>query len=97
MNTIPATNINKISITGQVVNPSYDQDHNKLVFTLENLDGKFYVEFHPSKAEVGMTQGIRVMVTGSIFSLRSDRYRLIRIRARSVHNLDNKCTEGNLN
>jgi RNase P/RNase MRP subunit p29 len=93
MNTIPATNINKISITGQVVGPSYDQDHNKLIFNLENSDGKFYVEFHSSKAEVGMTQGARVMVTGSIFSLRSDRYRLIRIRARSVHILDDECNE----
>lgn len=93
MNTIPATNINKISITGQVVNPSYDQDHNKLVFTLENSYGKFYVEFHPAKTEVGMTQGTRVMVTGSIFSLRSERYRLIRIQAKAVHNLDNEGIE----
>jgi len=94
MITIPATNINEISIIGQVVSLSYDQDHNKLVFTLENSDGKFCVEFHPCRTEAGITQGTRVMVTGSLFSLRSERYRFIRILARLVRILDDECNEG---
>ena len=91
MNTIPAININEISMIGQVANPSYDQIHNKLAFTLENTDGNFNVEFHPCKSEIGITQGTRVIVIGSIYSLRSERYRLIRIRARLVHTLSDEC------
>ena len=93
MITIPATDINEISIIGKVVSLSYDQDHNKLAFTLENSDGKFCVEFHPCRTEVGITQGDSVMVTGSLFSLRSERYRLIRIQARLVRIFDDECNE----
>jgi hypothetical protein len=93
MITIPAIDINEISIIGQVVSLSYDQDHNKLVFTLENSDGKFCVEFHPCRTEVGITQGDKVMVTGSLFSLRSERYRFIRIEARLVRILDDEYNE----
>ena len=94
MITIPAADINEISIIGQVDSLSYDQDQNKLEFTLENSDGKFCVEFHPCRTEVGITHGARVMVTGSLFSLRSERYRIIRIQARLVRILDDECNEG---
>jgi RNase P/RNase MRP subunit p29 len=89
MNTIPATHINEISIAGRVAEPSYDQIHNKLAFTLENSNGRFSVEFQPCTTEIGLPQGTRVMVNGSIYSLRSERYRL-KIRARSIRTLSDE-------
>jgi RNase P/RNase MRP subunit p29 len=88
MITLPSLNINKVSITGQVIGVTYYEDSNKLVLTVKNLDGSFCVEFHPLKAEVEITRGDQVMVTGSLFSMRSGRYDAAKIRARLVRVMD---------
>jgi RPA family protein len=90
MITPPSLNINKVSITGQVIGVTFYEDSSKLVFTVKNPDGSFCVEFHPLKAEVEISRGDQVMVMGSLFSMRSGRYDAAKIRARTVKNLDSQ-------
>jgi RPA family protein len=80
-------NINKISITGQVVGLTYNEDRKKLVFTMKNPDGSFCVEFQALKTKVGIARGDQVMVTGTLFSIRSGRYDAAKIRAQMIKNL----------
>ena len=83
-------NINKISITGQVTGLTYNGDRKKLVFTIKNPDGSFYVEFQALKTKVGFTRGDQVMVTGTLFSIRSGRYDAVKIRAQAIKILDSQ-------
>ena len=81
-------NINKVSITGQVIGLTYYEDHKKLVFTMKNPDGSFCVEFQTLKTKVEIARGDQVMVTGTLFSIRSGRYDAAKIRAQTIKNLD---------
>jgi len=83
-------NINKISITGQVVGLSYYEDQKKLVFTMKNPDGSFCVEYQKIKTKVEISRGDQVMVTGTLFSIRSGRYDAVKIRAQAIKNLDSQ-------
>ena len=82
--------INKISITGQVVGLSYYENQKKLVFTIKNPDGSFCVEFQALKTKVGFARGDQVMVTGTLFSIRSGRYDAVKIRAQAIKILDSQ-------
>jgi exonuclease VII large subunit len=79
--------INKISITGQVTGLTYNEDHKKLVFTMRNPDGCFIVEFQALKTKVDITRGDQVIVTGTLYSIRSGRYDAVKIRAQMIKNL----------
>jgi RPA family protein len=83
-------NINKISITGQVTGLTYNDDRKRMVFTIKNPDGSFCVEFHTLKTKMEITRGDQVMVTGTLFSIRSGRYDAAKIRAQTVKNLDSQ-------
>ncbi len=81
-------NINKISIAGQVTGLTYNEDRKKLVFTIKNADGSFCVEFPALKTKVDIARGDQVMVTGTLFSIRSGRYDAIKIHAQTIKNLN---------
>jgi hypothetical protein len=89
MITIPATDINELWITGQIIGVTYYKDHNKLVFTLRNLEGKFCVEYCPPNSNKAVSRGDSVVVRGSLFSLRNGKYDIAKIRARLIHTLNN--------
>ena len=81
-------NINELWIAGQVIGVTYYDDHDKLVFTLKNTDGKFCVELCPVKTIASVVRGDKVMVRGSLFSQRSGRHDTAKIRASLIHTLD---------
>ena len=83
-------NINKISITGQVTGLTYNEDRKKMVFTIKNPDGSFCVEFQALKTKVDIARGDQVMVTGTLFSIRSVRYDAVKIRAQTIRILDSQ-------
>jgi hypothetical protein len=88
MITIPATNINEICITGQVIGVTYYDDHDKLVFTLKNTEGRFCVELCPSNSATRISRGDKVIVHGSLFSLRSGSSDAAKIRANLLQRLN---------
>lgn len=96
MITMPAADLNEVSITGQVLGATFYEDNHKLVFTVKNPDGNFCVEFHPLGTEVGVRRGDKVMVTGSLFSLRSGEHHTTKIRARLVRVMDFDAVNGDL-
>jgi hypothetical protein len=84
MITLSANEIDEVFITGKVIGANYYADHNKLVFTVKNTNGKFYVEFHPFDGEVPIQYGDTVMVSGILFSTRAGKFDGAKIRARQV-------------
>lgn len=81
-------NLNELWISGQVIAVTFYEDHNKLVFTLKNQAGKFYVEICPVTTLSAVTRGDHVMVHGSLFSLRSGHYDTAKIRANLIQPLN---------
>ena len=83
------THINELWITGQVISVRYYDDHDKLVLTLKNTDGRFCIELCPAKAGSNVSHGDQVMVRGSLFSQWSGKQDTAKIRASLIQTLDN--------
>jgi hypothetical protein len=89
MKTLSSNNLNELWITGQVIGARYYDDHDKLVFTLKNTDGRFYIELCPAQAVPIVSQGDQVMVHGSLFSQWSGKGDTAKIRASLIQTLKN--------
>jgi hypothetical protein len=89
MKTLSSNNFNELWITGQVIGVRYYDDHDKLVFTLRNTDGRFCVELCPAKAVSNVSHGDQVMVRGSLFSQWSGKQDTAKIRASLIQTLKN--------
>lgn len=80
--------MNMLWLTGQVVNLRYYDDHDKLVFTLKNTEGRFCIEVCPAKATGNIAHGDQVMVYGALFSQWSGKQDTAKIRASLVQSIN---------
>jgi hypothetical protein len=81
--------LNELWIIGQIISLRYYDDHDKLVFTLGNTDGRFCVELCSPKTTSKVSRGDQVMVRGSLFSQWSGKQDTAKIRASLVQTLKN--------
>jgi hypothetical protein len=88
MFTLSSNYLNELWIIGQVVSLRYYDDHEKLVFTLKNKDGRFCIELCPARAVNNVSHGDQVIVRGSVFSQWTGNKDSMKIRARIIQTLE---------
>ncbi len=75
--------INNLVISGRIFS-RIQRFPRKLVFTLENGQGRFYVEWHNPPAHIVLNKDLFVVVNGHLVSVRRNRTHQSRIQARNI-------------
>lgn len=77
--------LNAITLSGKVIAMQRYQDRDdKLILTISNTEGCYYIEFLPASSAPDIEKGDQVLIHGSLFSRRRDGKDAIRISAKSI-------------